>query len=207
MARRLYAADPALYFYADQYNNEANWRAHYDTTGPEIIAQTGGRVSCFVAGLGTSGTFVGTARRLRDFDPGIRLVSVQPDLPLHGIEGLKHMETAIVPGIYDESVADDAVKVATERAQDLTRRLASEEGLLVGVSSGAALAAAIDVASEMDDGVIVMIFPDGGERYLTESFWEGNRPTEIVGRANGAKRARERSERKRVGVPASAGRE
>jgi cysteine synthase B len=174
MARRLYAADPEQYFYADQYNNDANWRAHYETTGPEIIAQTAGRVSCFVAGLGTSGTFVGTARRLREFDPAIRLVSVEPDSPLHGIEGLKHMATAIVPGIYDESVADDAVKVPTERSQELTRRLASEEGLLVGVSSGAALAAALDVAREMEDGVIVMIFPDGGERYLTEPFWENH---------------------------------
>jgi cysteine synthase B len=172
-ARRLYAADPARYFYADQYNNVANWQAHFDTTGPEIIAQTGGRVSCFVAGLGTSGTFVGTARRLREFNPGVRLVSVQPDSPLHGIEGLKHMNTAIVPGIYDESLADVAARVTTERAQELTRRLASEEGLLVGVSSGAALAAALDAAREMDGGSIVMIFPDGGERYLTEAFWEG----------------------------------
>jgi cysteine synthase B len=172
MARRLYAADPDKYFYADQYNNDANWKAHYDTTAPEILAQTGGRVTCFVAGLGTSGTFVGTGRRLREFNPAVRLVSVQPDSPLHGIEGLKHMATAIVPGIYDESVADDAMSVATERAQDLTRRLASEEGLLVGVSSGAALAAALDVAQEMENGVTVMIFPDGGERYLTESFWE-----------------------------------
>jgi cysteine synthase B len=172
-ARRLYAADPARYFYADQYNNVANWQAHFDTTGPEIIAQTGGRVSCFVAGLGTSGTFVGTARRLREFNPGVRLVSVQPDSPLHGIEGLKHMNTAIVPGIYDESLADVAARVTTERAQELTRRLASEEGLLVGVSSGAALAAALDAAKEMDGGSIVMIFPDGGERYLTEAFWEG----------------------------------
>ncbi len=171
-ARRLFAADPEQYFYADQYNNDANWRAHYDTTGPEIIAQTDGRVSCFVAGLGTSGTFVGTGRRLRDFNPAIRLVSVQPDSPLHGIEGLKHMDTAIVPGIYDESVADDDVRVPTERAHDLTRRLASEEGLLVGVSSGAALGAALDVAADMDEGVIVMIFADGGERYLTEAFWE-----------------------------------
>jgi cysteine synthase B len=171
-ARRLYAGDPAAYFYADQYNNDANWRAHYDSTAPEIIAQTGGRVTAFVAGLGTSGTFVGTGRRLRRFNPAIRLVSVQPDSPLHGIEGLKHMDTAIVPGIYDPALADDSLRVDTERAQDLTRRLAAEEGLLVGVSSGAALAAALDVASDVDGGVIVMIFPDGGERYLTEAFWE-----------------------------------
>jgi S-sulfo-L-cysteine synthase (O-acetyl-L-serine-dependent) len=171
-ARRLFASDPDTYFYADQYNNDANWQAHYDTTAPEIIAQTDGRVSCFVAGLGTSGTFVGTGRRLRRYDPRIRLVSVQPDLPLHGIEGLKHMDTAIVPGIYDPSLADDALRVETERAHELTRRLASEEGLLVGPSSGAALGAALDVAPSVHDGVIVMIFPDGGERYLTESFWE-----------------------------------
>ena len=171
-ARRIFAADPDLYFYADQYNNDANWQAHYDTTGPEIIAQTDGRVTCFVAGLGTSGTFVGTGRRLRHFNPGIRLVSVQPDAPFHGLEGLKHMDTAIVPGIYDESVADVAATVTTERAHELTRRLASEEGLLAGISSGAALAAAIDVAADMDDGVVVMIFPDGGERYLSETFWE-----------------------------------
>jgi S-sulfo-L-cysteine synthase (O-acetyl-L-serine-dependent) len=171
-ARRLFAADPDTYFYADQYNNDANWQAHYDSTGPEIIAQTGGRLTCFIAGLGTSGTFVGTARRLRRFDPAIRLVSVQPDSPLHGVEGLKHMDTAIVPGIYDPSIADEALRVATERAQELTRRLASEEGLLAGVSSGAALAAALDVAARGDRGVIVMIFPDGGERYLTEPFWE-----------------------------------
>jgi cysteine synthase B len=171
-ARRLFASDPDTYFYADQYNNDANWQAHYDTTAPEIIAQTDGRVSCFVAGLGTSGTFVGTGRRLRRYDPRIRLVSVQPDLPLHGIEGLKHMDTAIVPGIYDPSLADDALRVETERAHELTRRLASEEGLLVGPSSGAALAAALDVAPNVHDGVIVMIFPDGGERYLTEPFWE-----------------------------------
>jgi cysteine synthase B len=171
-ARRLFAADPGAYFYADQYNNDANWQAHYDTTAPEIIAQTGGRLTAFVAGLGTSGTFVGTGRRLRRFNPDVRLVSVQPDSPLHGIEGLKHMDTAIVPGIYDASLADDSLRVDTERAQDLTRRLASEEGLLVGVSSGAALAAALDVAKELERGVIVMIFPDGGERYLTEPFWE-----------------------------------
>jgi cysteine synthase B len=172
-ARRLHAADPSVYFYADQYNNDANWRAHYDTTGPEIIAQTGGRVTCFVAGLGTSGTFVGTARRLREFNPRIHLASVQPDSPLHGVEGLKHMATAIVPGIYDESIADEDLRVTTERAYDLTRRLAAEEGLLAGVSSGAALAAALDVAARIRRGVIVTIFADGGERYLSDPFWEG----------------------------------
>ena len=171
-ARRLFAEDPERYFYADQYNNEANWRAHYDGTGPEIIAQTGGRLTCFVASLGTSGTFVGTGRCLRRYDSRIRLVSVEPDSPLHAIEGLKHMATAIVPGIYDPDLADEARAVGTERAHDLTRRLAAEEGVLAGVSSGAALAAALDVAAEGNGGVIVMIFPDGGERYLSDSFWE-----------------------------------
>ena len=172
-ARRLNALDPARYFYADQYNNDANWLAHYATTGPEILAQTDGRVTHFVAGLGTSGTFVGTGRFLREHLPGIRLISIQPDSPLHGIEGLKHMPTAMVPGIYDRSLADDNITISTERAQTLTRRLAMEEGMLVGVSSGAALAAALDLASHLDEGVIVTVFPDSGARYLTERFWEG----------------------------------
>lgn len=171
-ARRLYAEDPQRYFYADQYNNEANWRAHYETTGREILEQTGGRVTHFVAGLGTSGTFVGTGRRLREERPGVRLVSVQPESPLHALEGLKHMESAIVPGIYDPSLADEDLRVATERAHVLTRRLAAEEGLLVGASSGAALAAALDVASRVREAIIVTVFPDSGTRYLTESFWE-----------------------------------
>jgi len=170
-ARRLFAANPAAYFYADQYNNDANWRAHYDTTGPEILEQTGGRITHFVAGLGTSGTFVGTGRRLREYRADIRLVSVQPDSPLHAIEGLKHMESAIVPGIYDPVLADEDIRVATERAHSLTRRLASEEGLLVGASSGAALAAALDVAARVREAVIVTVFPDSGTRYLTENFW------------------------------------
>jgi cysteine synthase B len=136
-ARRLFAADPQRYFYADQYNNDANWRAHYETTGPEIIEQTGGRITHFVAGLGTSGTFMGVGRRLREFNPDIQLISVQPDSPMHGVEGLKHMATAIRPGIYDDTLADEDVRVTTERAYAFTRRLASEEGMLVGVSSGA----------------------------------------------------------------------
>jgi cysteine synthase B len=171
-ARRLHAEDPVRYFYADQYNNDANWRAHYDTTGPEIIEQTAGRVTHFVAGLGTSGTFVGTGRRLREHNPGVRLISVQPDSPLHAIEGLKHMESAIVPGIYDPVLADEDLRITTEEAHALTRRLATEEGLLVGASSGAALAAALHVAERVRTAVIVTIFPDSGTRYLTESFWE-----------------------------------
>ncbi|MGE0041293.1 MAG: PLP-dependent cysteine synthase family protein [Vicinamibacterales bacterium] len=176
-ARRLAAAAPDRYFYADQYNNPFNWRAHYDTTGPEIIRQSEGRVTHFVAGLGTSGTFMGTGRRLREWNPRVVLASVQPDTPFHGLEGLKHMETAIVPGIYDARLADRDLRVGTEEAHALTRRLAREEGLLVGVSSGANLAGALALAREAaaaggPPAVIVVIFCDGGERYLSEAFWE-----------------------------------
>jgi cysteine synthase B len=174
-ARRQYAEDPSKYFYADQYNNDANWRAHYETTGVEILEQTDGRITHFVAGLGTSGTFMGVGRRLREHSEDVRLISVQPDSALHGIEGLKHMDTAIRPGIYDPTLADEDVGIATERAFELTRRLASEEGLLVGVSSGAALAACLDLADRIDEGVIVTIFPDSGTRYLTEQFWDSSR--------------------------------
>jgi cysteine synthase B len=177
--RRLYRAEPDRYFYPDQYNSDANWRAHYETTAPEILAQTGRRLTHFVAGLGTSGTFTGVARRLRVELPGVRLISVQPDSPLHGIEGLKHMESAIVPGIYDPALADEDVRVSTEDAHEMVRRLASEQGWLVGVSSGAALAACLAVARRIERGVIVTIFPDGGARYLSEPFWDegkGTRP-------------------------------
>jgi S-sulfo-L-cysteine synthase (O-acetyl-L-serine-dependent) len=170
-ARRMHAADPDRYFYPDQYNNDGNWRAHYDTTAPEIIEQTSGRLTHFVAGLGTSGTFVGTGRRLRRFNPNIRLISFQPDGPLHGLEGLKHMDSAIVPGIYDPTLADEDLRVGTERAYGMVRRLAREEGLLAGISSGAALAASLDVARRLESGVIVTIFPDGAEKYLTDTFW------------------------------------
>ena len=168
-ARRLHALTPDLYFYADQYNNAANWRAHYETTGPEIVEQTGGRVTHFVAGLGTSGTFTGTGRRLRELVRGIRLVSVQPDSPLHGLEGLKHMASAIVPGIYDATLADDDLRIATEEASALASRLARDAGLLVGPSSGAALAGSLQVAARLTHGVIVTIFPDSGERYLSDA--------------------------------------
>jgi cysteine synthase B len=166
----MYAADPGLYFYPDQYNNPGNWRAHYDTTAPEIIEQTGGRITHFVAGLGTSGTFVGAGRRLREFNPAIRLISVQPDSPLHGLEGLKHMETAIVPGIYDPSLADEDLAVGTEEAFELTRQLA-RQGLFVGISSGANLAGALRVARDTSNAAIVVVFCDGGEKYLSERFW------------------------------------
>ena len=170
-ARRLQAADPDKYFYPDQYSNDANWRAHYDTTGPEIIEQTSGRLTHFVAGLGTSGTFMGTGRRLRKFNPAIKLISFQPSGPFHGLEGLKHMESAIVPPIYDPSLADEDLRVTSERAYEMVRRLARQEGLLAGISSGAALAAALDVAKRLERGILVIIFPDGAEKYLSEKFW------------------------------------
>ncbi len=170
-AKEMYAAEPGLYFYPDQYNNPGNWRAHYDTTAPEIIEQTDGRITHFVAGLGTSGTFVGAGRRLREYNPSIRLISVQPDSPLHGLEGLKHMATAIVPGIYDPAVADEDLAVGTEEAFALTRQLARPGGC-VGISSGANLAGALRVARGASNAVIVVVFCDGGERYLSERFWD-----------------------------------
>jgi len=170
--RAMYAEHPERYFYPDQYSNDSNWKAHFDTTAPEIIEQTGGRLTHFVAGLGTSGTFMGVGRRLREYRPSARLISVQPDSPLHGLEGLKHMESAIVPPIYDPALADEDVRVGTEEAFDLTRRLARQEGLLVGISSGANLAGALDVARRTSDAVIVVIFCDGGEKYLSERFWD-----------------------------------
>lgn len=171
-ARRIYAEDPDQYFYPDQYSNEANWRAHFDTTGAEILEQTGGAVTHFVAGLGTSGTFVGTGRRLRASRPDVELIAVQPDSPLHGLEGLKHMGSALVPRIFDPSLADRNVTVTTEDAFAMARRLARDAGLFVGPSSGAALSASLDVAQTIDHGVIVTVFPDGGGRYLSEPFWQ-----------------------------------
>jgi cysteine synthase B len=165
------AADPDRYFYPDQYSNDANWRAHFDGTGPEIIEQTGGRITHFVAGLGTSGTFMGTGRALRRFNPAIKLISFQPDSPFHGLEGLKHMPTALVPRIYDESLADENLSVTTEDAHRMVRSLARQEGLLVGISAGAALAASLQVARRIGVGVLVTVFPDGAEKYLSESFW------------------------------------
>lgn len=172
-AREMVSAEPERYFYPDQYNNEANWRAHYEGTAPEIWEQTEGRITHFLAGLGTSGTFVGTARRLKEYDRSIQVISMQPDSPFHGLEGMKHMPTAIVPGIYDAKLADASVEVATEEAQEMTRRLAREEGLLVGVSSGANVFAALRYARTLAPGsVVVTILCDGGEKYLSENFWE-----------------------------------
>jgi len=169
--RKLVAEHPDQYFYPDQYSNDANWRAHFDTTGPEIIEQTEGRVTHFVAGLGTSGTFMGTSRALRQFNPNIKVMSFQPDSPFHGLEGLKHMETAMVPSIYDSTMADADLRVRTEDAHCCVRRLAREAGLLVGISAGAALVATLQVARTLDHGVVVTVFPDGAEKYLTETFW------------------------------------
>lgn len=174
-AREIYGQNPREYFYADQYCNPANPRAHYETTGVEICQQTQGRVTHFVAGLGTSGTFTGVTRRLRELNAGIRAISVQPDEAFHGLEGLKHMASSIVPAIYDASLADENISVRTEDAYKMVRRLAREEGILAGVSSGAALCACLLIAERLERGqrtVIVTIFPDSGTRYLSERFWE-----------------------------------
>ena len=169
-ARQLAAADPSL-FYANQYNNEANWQAHYFTTGNEIWQQTQGLVTHYIAGLGTSGTFMGTTRRLKELNPEIEAISMQPDSPFNGLEGLKHMETAIKPGIYDEEVADRNVVVRTEEAYEMARFLAREEGLFVGISAAAAVQAAVSVGLELQTGVITTILPDSGFKYLSDSFW------------------------------------
>jgi cysteine synthase B len=171
--RELVEADPDHYFYPDQYNNPANWQAHCRSTAPEIWNQTEHRVTHFVAGLGTTGTFVGTSRRLKELNPMIACIAFQPDVPLHGMEGLKHLPTARVPGIYDPKLADSNMTVSTDEAYDMTRRLAREEGLFVGISSGAAMAASLRVADSLTSGVIVTIFPDGGSRYGSEPFWLG----------------------------------
>jgi cysteine synthase B len=171
-ARRLFAEDPDRYFYCDQYSNDHNWRAHYNSTAVEIWEQTGGRVTHWVAGLGTSGTFMGTSRRLKEFNPAVRCISFQPDSPFHGLEGMKHMATAIVPPIYDPELADEDRGVATEDAYEMVRRLAREEGLLCGISAGAAMACARQVASELEQGVVVTLFPDSGDKYLSERFWD-----------------------------------
>ena len=174
-ARELYAAEPEKYFYADQYSNDANWRAHYLGTANEIWHQTEGRITHFVAMLGTSGTFVGTARRLKELNPQIRCISLQPDSAFHGIEGAKHMATAIVPKIYDASLADEDIGISTEDAHAMVRQLAREEGLLVGISAGAAVAGCLQVARSLgknQQAVFVTILPDSGDKYLSERFWE-----------------------------------
>jgi cysteine synthase B len=173
-ARRRVADAPDRYVYLDQYSNDANWQAHFRTTGPEIWAQTAGRVTHWVATLGTTGSFTGTARFLKAQNPAVQAVSLQPDGPFHGLEGVKHLETAMVPGIYDPALADANLGVPTDAAQALVRRLAREEGLLAGISAGAALWGAIEVARTLTRGVVVTLFPDGGSRYLSDThLWEG----------------------------------
>jgi cysteine synthase B len=175
MAKKLHAREPQLYFYPDQYNNPANWQAHYHGTAKEIWEQTGGRLTHFVAGLGTSGTFCGAARRLKELNPRIRCISLQPEGPMHGLEGWKHMPTAIVPGIYDASLADENLPIQTEDAYRLVKRLAREEGLLVSPSAGGALTGAFEAARRLPRGesaMVVVIFPDGGDKYLSERFWD-----------------------------------
>lgn len=169
-ARRVAAGDPTVY-YADQYNNPANWRAHYLTTANEIWQQTNGDITHFVAGVGTSGTFVGTTRRLRELNPDVLCYSAQPDSPFNGLEGWKHMATAIVPGIYDESLADGQLTARTEDAYKMARYLARHAGTLVGVSAAANLVAALQIASELDEGVVATVLPDSGYKYLSERFW------------------------------------
>lgn len=169
--KELVAREPLKYFYPDQYNNPANWRAHYETTAMEIWRQTGGRVTHFIAGLGTTGTFVGVSRRLKELNPAIQCISMQPDSPLHGLEGMKHLPTAVIPGIYDPSVADGEIEVATEAAHWMARRLAREEGYLVGVTAAANLVASLQVARGLREGVVVTIFCDSASKYLSESFW------------------------------------
>lgn len=177
VVRELAAAEPETYFYADQYNNPANWQAHYQTTGVEMWRQTQGSVTHFIAGLGTSGTLIGTGRRLKDYNPDVQIISLQPDSPFHGLEGLKHMPTAIKPGIYDEQVADRNLGISTETTYQMARRLAREEGYLVGISSAAAMVGALQIAEELADlrepAVIVTLFPDNGYKYLSDSFWQG----------------------------------
>jgi len=173
-AREIIAAEPGKYFYPNQYGNPANWRAHYKTTANEIWEQSAGRVTHFVAGLGTSGTFVGTTRRLRELNPAIRCISLQPDAAFHGLEGWKYMPTAIVPEIYDPSLADSNLAIKTEDAYRLVKRAAREEGLLLSPSAAAALDGCFQVAASLDPGehaVLVTIFPDSGTKYLSERFW------------------------------------
>ncbi len=173
----LAAREPERYFYADQYNNPANWQAHYDGTGVEIWRQTRGAVTHFVAGLGTSGTLMGAGRRLKAYDAALEIVSVEPDSPFHGLEGLKHMATAIQPGIYDGGLADRRLSVRTEEAHAMALRLAREEGYLVGISAAAAMVGAMRVAEDLAEreqsGTVVTLFPDNAYKYLNEAFWRG----------------------------------
>ncbi|HBO84603.1 MAG: cysteine synthase B [Deltaproteobacteria bacterium GWC2_42_11] len=172
LAWKLYVENPDKYCKLDQYNNPSNPQAHYETTGPEIIEQTDGRVTHFVAGIGTGGTIMGTGRRLKEFNRAIQVIAVEPATALHGLEGLKHMPSSIVPGIYHEGELDRKISAPTEESYGMAKRLAREEGLFVGQSSGAAMWGALQVARELEEGVVVVIFPDGGDRYLSTALWD-----------------------------------
>src|SRR5258706_1807328 len=172
--REMFAKEPDKYFYADQYSNDANWKAHYFGTAEAIWRQTKGRVTHFISMMGTSGTFMGTSRRLKELSPRVRCISLQPDSPFHGIEGAKHMASAIVPGIYDAALADEDLGISTEESYATAIRASREEGLLIGISSGAAIAAALQIARRLakeEDAVMVAILPDSGDKYLSERFW------------------------------------
>ena len=173
VASELASRDPGLYYFADQYANPANWQAHFESTGPEIVEQTNSRLTHFIAGLGTTGTMVGTGRYLRQALPDARLVAVQPDGPMHGLEGLKHLPTSHVPPIHDRALPDETVGVSTEEAYAMALRLAREEGLLVSVSAAAAAVAALRLAERLQSGVLVVLFPDAASKYLDEPFWRG----------------------------------
>lgn len=173
VARRMARERPELYYYANQYDNPANWQAHYQSTGPEVVHQTDGHLTHFVAGMGTSGTITGVGRYLRQFNPSIQLVAVQPNAPLHGLEGLKHLKTTLTPAIFDPTLPDRTLEVSTEAAYAMVRRLGREEGLFVGISSAAAAVAALRLAQELEEGVIVVMFPDAGYKYLSdEALWD-----------------------------------
>ncbi len=170
LAKEIYNQSPDKYFMPDQYNNPSNWRAHYLTTGPEILEQTGGRITHFIASVGTGGTIMGTGRALKEYNPAIRVIAIQPDDAMHGIEGLKHMESSIVPEIYDRNFPDETVLVNTDDAYDMVKKITTIEGLTAGHSSGAALVGALHIAKKIKNGTIVVIFPDGGDRYLSHEI-------------------------------------
>lgn len=170
LAKEIYNQDPERYYMPDQYGNPSNWKAHYLSTGPEIIEQTKGKITHFIACLGTTGTIVGTGKALKEFNPGIRVIALEPDDAMHGIEGLKHMESSIIPGIYDQNVPDETIYINTDRAYDMVVRMTTVAGLAVGHSSGAAMVGAIQIAKKIEEGVIVAIFPDGGDRYLSHEI-------------------------------------
>ncbi|RJQ49510.1 MAG: cysteine synthase family protein [Nitrospiraceae bacterium] len=170
LAKDIYNNEPEKYYMPDQYNNPSNWRAHYLTTGPEIIEQTKGRITHFLAGLGTTGTIMGTGKALKEFNPAVRVIAIEPDDAMHGIEGLKYIKSSIVPGIYDPAFPDETIYINTDVAYDMVRKITTVEGLAVGHSSGAALAGAMRIAGTLEEGVIVVIFPDGGDRYLSHEI-------------------------------------